>query len=439
MKNNQFITKENIDFTTYNQTKIIYRLGKKNSLLVKVMQILKAVEVAYKLEFFERMLNYIRVLGIKAMSNNRQLGIFNSEVVDINAASDNSMEQSLMEFLYHFEIIEHKRDVVEINPAYKRLLEESIIKDLISKPVLVLKNGYSKEEQKLVKDFCFITDLIEKYDNPEYEFQTVKSRAGKWEELVVNRKLDYEIRLSKTFFNLTELNIPNKIKSPFDDDFYTESGRNAFKNYTRHVFVDFLREVTANVEKAKVFDLGCGYGDYIHEIQTTFPDYSVTGVELNPKVFAETASRFKGSGNIEILNEDFFNVQPKGKYDALLMNYVLFYFNREDKKKVFEKAKELLNEEGSIILCQYFSGIEELKKEMAIQQGNYNSSKQIEMYYSDKVLYANTLWNDAVDTFSEAVKWDEFTGMLSELDLEIRSMTNADKFYYSFFIEVGRK
>ena len=50
------------------------------------------------------------------------------------------------------------------------------------------------------------------------------------------------------------------------------------------------------------------------------------------------------------------------------MNYVLFYFNSEEKKRVLEKAKSLLDENGSIVLCQYFSGIENLKKELAIKQ-----------------------------------------------------------------------
>ena len=60
------------------------------------------------------------------------------------------------------------------------------------------------------------------------------------------------------------------------------------------------------------------------------------------------------------------------------------------------------------------SGIEHMKKELAKQQGDYSVSKKIEMYYSDKVLYANTLWNDSVDTFAEAVKWDELKSLLSE-------------------------
>lgn len=61
------------------------------------------------------------------------------------------------------------------------------------------------------------------------------------------------------------------------------------------------------------------------------------------------------------------------------------------------------------------------------------------MHYSDKVLYANTLWNDAVDTVSEAVKWNEFKKITSEANLFLASMTNADPFYYSFFIALKQK
>lgn len=77
----------------------------------------------------------------------------------------------------------------------------------------------------------------------------------------------------------------------------------------------------------------------------------------------------------------------------------------------------MLTRQGSIVVCQYLSGIESLKKSLVKKQRDYSMAKAIAMHYSDKVLYANTLWSDAVDTFSEAVKWNEFNQMIADTNL----------------------
>ncbi len=134
----------------------------------------------------------------------------------------------------------------------------------------------------------------------------------------------------------------------------------------------------------------------------------------------------------------FFQYEPQRKYDVVLMNYVLFYFHFADKKRIIDKAKSMLADGSSIVLCQYYSGIEAMKSKLAKLQDENSTAKKIEMYYSDKILYANTLWNDSVDTFAEAVKWDEFKTIVSDTGLHITSITNADPFYYSLFVELKK-
>ena len=77
-----------------------------------------------------------------------------------------------------------------------------------------------------------------------------------------------------------------------------------------------------------------------------------------------------------------------------------------------------------------------MKKDLALKQSELSPFKEIEMFYSNKILYANTLWNDSADTFSESVKWDEFVDIVAENNLKIKRITNADSFYYSLFIEL---
>ena len=162
------------------------------------------------------------------------------------------------------------------------------------------------------------------------------------------------------------------------------------------------------------------------------------GIEKNRMVAESTLLKFTGNPNVTIINDDFFAYGTDESYDFILMNYVLFYFDTDQQKEVINKAKSLLNRNGSILLCQYFSGIEPLKKLVAKKMGDYSVFKKVVMYYSDKILYANTLWNDSVDTFAAAVKWDPLLQNLTELGMHIESISPADKYFYSLFVEIKK-
>jgi SAM-dependent methyltransferase len=433
------ITNKEINFPAYNQTFKFFKLDLFSRVLVNTLRLFKINTTAYKLDFFERMLNFIRIVGLEIFSNNVPVGQINKPIAklyDVN--NDNEVSQPFVEFLYHFGILIIEKGALRFNGKYKRLIEDGHIKKIVNSPDNPSYGSLTKAERKMVHDFLFIRDMIKKYGDPGYVFRHVDRNKRSWELLITEKKLDYEVRLCETLYNLRGFKMHQKIKSPFDEDYYTESGQNAFKNFTRFVFSAYLKKINTGNTAIHVFDLGCGYGNYIEEVHNAFPGSSITGIELNPVVYSATKKKFEGVENIEIIHDNFFHYPANKKFDALLMNYVLFYFNSEEKKKVFEKAKEMIADNGSIILCQYFSGIENLKKALAEKQNDYSVSRKIEMFYSNKILYANTLWNDAADTFSEAVKWNEFQTIISESGLYIRSMVNADKFYYSFFIELKK-
>ncbi len=432
------ITNKEIDFAAYNQSFEFVELGFAGKLLVKLLRTFKINTIAYKLDFFERMLNFLKIVGLEALSNNLQTDIFTNGKIKLSSLNKaDNMSQSFVEFLFQFEILTLENEVFEIKPEYEELLKDGVIKKVIQVEDISFIQTLSKPIQALISDYLFVRDLVNKYNKPTHQLQFVKQNTSKWEALINEKQLDYEVRLCETLYNLVYLQIPNKIKSPFSEDYYTESGQNAFKNFTRFIFPNYLKKIKPQ-ENLQVLDLGCGYGNYIDVVQKTYPKASIDGIEINPKVHAVTKAKFADNDRVAILNQDFFDFETAKKYDAILVNYVFFYFNSEEKQRLIEKAKQLLTADGSIIICQYFSGIEAMKAQLAQKQKDNSLAKKIEMYYSDKVLYTNTLWNDAVDTFSEAAKWNEFKRIASTAGLQITSMTNADKFYYSLFIELKR-
>lgn len=431
------ITKNEIHFQDFRQTQKLCKLNALSWLLMRTVRYLKTSTAAYQLEFYEKMLNFLKVIGMKILSQNLHVKLNRSFTPGVAGESyEDRVSRSLVDFLFQFEIITPGEEGLTINKRYNRLMDDEVINNLVYNLEVSQSVAFSGKEKRAIADFLFINDLMQKYSNGEHTFQYIKGHRRVWESLVAEKKLDYEIRLCETLFNLAGLKIPEKIESPFDEDYYTESGQNAFKNFTQFRFLNYLRKITQNRNQLNVFDLGCGYGNYIDVVHENFSDATITGIEKNKQVFAETRRKFDKAENVEIINGDFFDFTPAKKYDVILMNYVLFYFNAQQKKKVLKKAKSMLNEHGSIVLCQYFSGIEDLKSELAHKQKDDSLAQKIEMYYSNKILYANVLWNDAVDTFSEAVKWNEFKSMVTDLNLQIASMTNADKFYYSLFVEL---
>lgn len=404
------------------------KLGPKAVFLIHTLQFGKRSS-SYKVKYFEKLLNFIRVLSLYIISKND----FN-KILEINERDDNRVVRSFLDVLFHFNMITIKNGEPILNKKYDRLLKRKadLLQSLIEKDI---DEEYSKIGT-IFKDFLFVKELIQKYKDHNYQLKFTKKNRAPWTRMIMEGELDYEIRLAETLQEMSGLRIPNKIKSPFDEDFYTESGRNAFRNFTQYKFIDVFTDVIQKKDQSNILDIGCGYGNYIDVLSINYPMFQIYGIESQKNVYEETNRKFNSTANVEIIHGNFFHQPFQKKFDVVLLNYVLFYFNKKEKYELISKVKEILSEDGSIIVCQYFSGIENLKAELARKQKENSLTKKIEMYYSNKLLYANALWNDTADTFSESVKWDEFIRLVSENDLKIKRITNADKFYYSLFIEL---
>ncbi|MFV0592635.1 MAG: class I SAM-dependent methyltransferase [Draconibacterium sp.] len=425
------IRNKEINFQSFKELELPQELSPAIRFLIQTLRTLKLGTASYKLGFYERFLNYLRLIGLTALAKNP------NALDEINATGGTG-DNSFVRFLIHLKVVTKQDGKWLINPKLNSLSKNQLVSVIENAPNIP-DQKYNRYEQTLVEDFGFVRELIKKYRQPEAEFKHIKKHRKTWEKLIKTNQLDYEIRLSETLFHLWKFESDVKIPSPFDEAYYTESGRSAFRNFTRPLFKKYIRELAEPLQDPQIFDLGCGYGNYVELVRETFPGSKVTGVEINPKVCKVTREKFSADTNVEIINTNFFEFNSHTKYDYVLMNYVLFYFGRDNQKRVLKKAASLLKPNGSVILCQYFSGIELLKEQLAAKQNELTLFKKIVMHYSDKILYANTLWNDSVDTFASAVKWDLFLKDLTEAGLYINSVTNADPYYYSLFIEMKAK
>lgn len=383
-------------------------------------------DLSFKLRFYNQLLDYIRVIAVYIVRKNKLEDGF-------DYTSDATLGL-LADLLVHVNVARRKNGTVSMKKTVMRVYGNRITDEFIADPNIdELGNRVSKS----LMSFTSIFELVKLYRDPGFEPATLED-ADDWKQLISEGALDYEIRLAETLYQLTKWEQGCKIESPFTEAYYSESGRNAFENFTKYKFTEILNQANfINPNEVSVLDVGCGYGNYIQAVQDWNGNAQVDGLELQADLLEETKGRFNENTNIQLFNEDILHFENDKQYDLILLNYVLFYFSEKDKKALLEKLKSKLSKNGRILICQYYAGIEPMKLQLARKQKELSVTRRIEMFYANKILYANALWNQTASTFAEAETWGGIEQTLSDTVLEIKRITNADKFYYSLFLEVG--
>ncbi|NOU18191.1 MAG: class I SAM-dependent methyltransferase [Bacteroidales bacterium] len=357
-----------------------------------------------KLSFYNMFLDFLRVVCLKIISNNQK------QWQELMASGSD-----FAHLLLQLDMVTVTRNKVILLPKYCEA------------------NQFRPLKTQL-RHYQFILQLIAYYKHNDSQVSIGRA----WKKMICEKKLDYEIRLCETLINLEKLEVGKKIKNPFSESYYTGSGENAFNNYTKQKFVNHVTLIGETTAIKNALDIGCGFGNYIDALVVNNPAISVTGIELNPEVAAATNQKFKDNERVTIHNNSIFDYQSNDKFDLILLNYVLFYFTHDEKVSLFKHLNNMLSDGGRILVCQYYSGIENIKVSLSSILGDTSISKKIEIYYANKISYANTLWNDTVDVFKEAERFDKFFDILSNTGFSIYRICPADRFYYSFFIEIVR-
>lgn len=381
------------------------RLPAMANMATQLARKLPSGDTKWKLEFYHQLQHFIRFIAHQIAQNNN---LPNTLRIGVSPDLDR-----FIELCFHFDMMSRDGEEFQFKTAYS-------VKSALPKKVV---HGY-----RLVKD------LMSLYRDSNAQVTRVKKTP--WLRMIQAQKLDYEIRLAETLHELLQLQFSNKIPSPFPESYYTESGRNAFKNFTEPLFKNIVSQLDRENSVGQALDIGCGYGNYIAATNQTLETANITGLELQLDVFEDAQKKFKNTQSVSVLQEDILSYETDQKYDLILLNYVLFYFNSIEKEKLFTKLKKLLSPKGSVLVCQYYSGIELLKENLAKRQNDTGLSARIERFYGNKILYANALWNQTADTFQEAENWDTFNKQLEKTGLTVESLTNADRFYYSLFIRI---
>lgn len=107
------------------------------------------------------------------------------------------------------------------------------------------------------------------------------------------------------------------------------------------------------VNATSVVDFGAGYAGYLSRISAKNEDMRLVGIEKNRSVCLEAESKInlQLKSPIDLYPEDMMSWEPEGeKFDVAMMNNLLYYFDPDDRHRLFEKAYNVTNDNGSLII-----------------------------------------------------------------------------------------
>lgn len=420
------------------------KINRKSSLeniirnLVKVLPLTNTVIEA---DFFVKLLDFLRLIVCDVVN---KLNLKNALVQGVKISDLTEFNKELIEYFVDLGVkvgVFNENDgLITLNKAYEGN-EYYELKSVISASENEDVNFVKNTKNEKVRNFIFIYTLLE-INIKNKKMNSLKKELKikrKWEIAIKGAALSYQIMVAYYLLELRNVDLKDKTKFSLDESFYTELGRCAFENFTKESFIKIIKELTSSNSIDSALDIGCGYGRFIEELNK-FNDFKrIIGVEQQSVVYKEIINKFKENQKVRIVNDNIFNLNLEEKVDVVLLNYILFYFSYNEKIKLLTKIKSLLKENGCIIICQYYSDFEKQQKAIAKLKGEDTLINKINMYFSTRLVAAETLLNETLDDFKEAESIRKFTNILDECGLEIKNIDLADKFYYSFFLVIQEK
>lgn len=129
--------------------------------------------------------------------------------------------------------------------------------------------------------------------------------------------------------------------------------QSVFYDFTRPVFLFGRDELVDLIDNDKssgtLLEVGCGTG-YLLEKLSQRTDLRLAGLDLSEEMLDKAKKKL--SPNVELIYSDFFEYEPKVKYDYIVLSYV-FTLDFQTIKKQVKKVKSLLKIGGKIFVVDF--------------------------------------------------------------------------------------
>lgn len=146
--------------------------------------------------------------------------------------------------------------------------------------------------------------------------------------------------------------LKGEAKKPYYGDIYGQTVADTSALIEKRAFPLAYKMLTTN-QATSVLDIGCGTGGYLLKIAKRHPEGKFTGIDMNASVIETAKANALKSGltNVEFIHTSMEDWDESNNcFDAIMMNNILHYYSLEDRLKLMQRAKQLLNPEGILII-----------------------------------------------------------------------------------------
>ena len=117
----------------------------------------------------------------------------------------------------------------------------------------------------------------------------------------------------------------------------------------------YLAGVMAQIQPARVLDVGCGTGVYARIVASLSPQALVDGIDLAPAVIDAARAEVRAAGlagRVRLQAGDVRTWTPEAGdgYDLILLLNNIYYFPREDRVALYRRLGSLLTRPGHLIV-----------------------------------------------------------------------------------------
>lgn len=142
---------------------------------------------------------------------------------------------------------------------------------------------------------------------------------------------------------------------------------------TKKTLADSLNK---NVQR--ILDLGAGTGLELIHLFELHPNVKVTVIDISENMLAELKKR-SFSNHITIICGDFFEVEFRENYDAVISTSALHHFKQEEKETLYKKVYNCLKENGQFINCDKIALTKEIQEQQLYElEHNIENHKHID-------------------------------------------------------------
>jgi len=165
--------------------------------------------------------------------------------------------------------------------------------------------------------------------------------------------------------------------------------------------------------KAKIYDIGCGYGFLSYMLHFVSEDRQITGVDYDCEKISVANNCNLKNENIQFECADVtqFEFQPA---DVFILSDVLHYIPEEKQEKIIQNCIHNLNKDGMIIIRDANTKL----------KGRHKGTKWTEIF-STRILQFNKTADDSKELYFRSL--DDIFAMFNQYDTEIEVIDQAKR------------